>query len=103
MRNACTGRRTRRIAPRCSSTTRSRTNRGSWFIARRFNARRCVKALAAARSGPTRRSHRRKHDELELTVDRYATQKCHPTDARQWLLLAVDVTHHSWRVKRRLP
>ncbi|MBB5398890.1 hypothetical protein [Paraburkholderia youngii] len=54
-------------------------------------------------SGANATYHRRAHDELELTVDRYATQKRHPVDARHWLLLAVDVTHHSWRVKRRLP
>ena len=44
----------------------------------------------------------RAHDELELTVDGYATQKRHPVDMRHWLLLAVDATHNSWRVKRRL-
>ncbi|MBB5418885.1 hypothetical protein [Paraburkholderia atlantica] len=54
-------------------------------------------------SGAHATCHRRAHDELELTVDRYATQKRHPIDARHWLLLAVDATHHSWRVKRRLP
>lgn len=47
--------------------------------------------------------HRRAFDELELTVDRYATQKRHPVGAKHWLLLAVDATHNSWRVKRRLP
>ena len=54
-------------------------------------------------SGAHATCHRRAHDELELTGDRYATQKRHPIDARHWLLLAVDATHHSWRVKRRLP
>ncbi|MCC8402976.1 hypothetical protein LJ655_13960 [Paraburkholderia sp. MMS20-SJTN17] len=54
-------------------------------------------------SGAHATCHRRAHDELELTVDRYATRKRHPIDARHWLLLAVDATHHSWRVKRRLP
>ncbi|HEX3379969.1 MAG TPA: hypothetical protein VGJ10_21030 [Paraburkholderia sp.] len=54
-------------------------------------------------SGAHATCHLRAHDELELTVDRYATQKRHPIDARHWLLLAVDATHHSWRVKRRLP
>jgi hypothetical protein len=38
-----------------------------------------------------------------LTVDRYATQRRHPVDAKHWLLFAVDSTHNSWRVKRRLP
>ncbi|WP_144139218.1 hypothetical protein [Paraburkholderia sp. BCC1884] len=47
--------------------------------------------------------HRLAFDELELTVDPYATQKRHPVDAKHWLLLAVDATHNSWRVKRRLP
>jgi hypothetical protein len=54
-------------------------------------------------SGAHATCHRRALDELELAVDRYATQKRHPVDSRQWLLLAVDATHHSWRVKRRLP
>jgi hypothetical protein len=63
--------------------------------------------IRSAGAGQRRRAHaichRRAHDELELTVERYATQKRHPIDARHWLLLAVDATHHSWRVKRRLP
>ncbi|MFM0648312.1 hypothetical protein PQR14_28660 [Paraburkholderia bryophila] len=54
-------------------------------------------------SGAKATCHRRALDELELAVDRYATQKRHPVDSRQWLLLAVDATHNSWRVKRRLP
>ncbi|HEY2020048.1 hypothetical protein [Paraburkholderia sp.] len=54
-------------------------------------------------SGAHATCHLRAHDELELTVDGYATQKRHPVNARHWLLLAVDATHHSWRVKRRLP
>ena len=54
-------------------------------------------------SGANATCHLRAHDELELTVDGYATQKRHPVNARHWLLLAVDATHNSWRVKRRLP
>ncbi|MBN3845762.1 MULTISPECIES: hypothetical protein [Burkholderiaceae] len=54
-------------------------------------------------SGAHATCHRRAHDELELTVDGYATQKRHPVAARHWLLFAVDATHSSWRVKRRLP
>jgi hypothetical protein len=54
-------------------------------------------------SGAHATCNRRAFDELELTVDRYATRKRHPVDARHWLLLAVDSTHNSWRVKRRLP
>jgi hypothetical protein len=54
-------------------------------------------------SGAHGTCRRRAHDELELNVDRYATQRRHPVDARHWLLLAVDATHNSWRVKRRLP
>jgi len=54
-------------------------------------------------SGAHATCHLRAHDELELTVDGYATQTRHPVNARHWLLLAVDATHHSWRVKRRLP
>jgi hypothetical protein len=54
-------------------------------------------------SGAKATCRRRAPDELELTVDGYATLKRHPVDARHWLLLAVDATHHSWRVKRRLP
>ncbi|HEY2604830.1 hypothetical protein P0D88_14340 [Paraburkholderia sp. RL18-103-BIB-C] len=54
-------------------------------------------------SGARATCNLRAHDELELTVDGYATQKRHPVDARHWLLLAVDATHNSWRVKRRLP
>jgi hypothetical protein len=47
--------------------------------------------------------HRRAHDEIELTVAGYATRTRHPVDAKHWLLFAVDATHHTWRVKRRLP
>ncbi|SMG58430.1 hypothetical protein [Paraburkholderia susongensis] len=54
-------------------------------------------------SGAHATCHRRAPDELELAVDGYATQKRHPVDARHWLLFAVDATHNSWRVKRRLP
>ena len=54
-------------------------------------------------SGANATCHRRALDELELMVARYATQKRHPVDTRHWLLLAVDATHNSWRVKRRLP
>ncbi|MGF6773444.1 hypothetical protein P3T18_005958 [Paraburkholderia sp. GAS199] len=54
-------------------------------------------------SGARGTCHRLAYDELELNVDGYATQKRHPVDARHWLLLAVDATHNSWRVKRRLP
>ena len=54
-------------------------------------------------SGANATCHRRAPDELELTVDGYATLKRHPVNARHWLLLAVDATHHSWRVKRQLP
>ncbi|MEN8503760.1 MULTISPECIES: hypothetical protein [Paraburkholderia] len=54
-------------------------------------------------SGAHATCHRRAFDELELSVDGYATQKRHPVDAKDWLLLAVDATHNSWRVKRRLP
>ena len=54
-------------------------------------------------SGAHATCHRRTFDELELTVDGYATQRRHPVDAKHWLLLAVDSTHNSWRVKRRLP
>ncbi|WP_341317328.1 hypothetical protein WN982_39265 [Paraburkholderia sp. IMGN_8] len=54
-------------------------------------------------SGAHATCHRRAPDELELTVDGYATQRRHPVDAKHWLLLAVDATHNSWRVKRRLP
>ncbi|MFT4064635.1 hypothetical protein [Paraburkholderia sp.] len=54
-------------------------------------------------SGAHGTCHLRAPDELELAVDGYATQKRHPVNARHWLLLAVDATHHSWRVKRRLP
>ncbi|PQV53834.1 hypothetical protein [Paraburkholderia sp. BL21I4N1] len=54
-------------------------------------------------SGANATCHRRALDELELAVDRYATQKRHPVDSKHWLLFAVDATHNSWRVKRRLP
>lgn len=54
-------------------------------------------------SGAHATCRRRALDELELAVDRYATQKRHPVDSKLWLLLAVDATHNSWRVKRRLP
>ena len=54
-------------------------------------------------SGAHATCHRRAYDELELTVDGYATQKRYPVNARHWLLLAIDATHNSWRVKRRLP
>ncbi|CAH2922164.1 MAG: FIG00462182: hypothetical protein [uncultured Paraburkholderia sp.] len=55
-------------------------------------------------SGANATCHLRAHDELELTIDGYATQTRHPVNARHWLLLAVDATHNnSWRVKRRLP
>lgn len=67
-------------------------------------------ALAAAAivefadgSGANATCRRRAWDELELMVEGYATQKRHPVDTRHWLLLAVDATHNSWRVKRRLP
>ncbi|WGS51990.1 hypothetical protein LFL96_27675 [Paraburkholderia sp. D15] len=54
-------------------------------------------------SGANAICHLRAFDELELSVDRYATQKRHPVDSKHWLLFAIDATHHSWRVKRRLP
>ncbi|OLL31908.1 hypothetical protein BTH42_09775 [Burkholderia sp. SRS-W-2-2016] len=54
-------------------------------------------------SGAHATCQRRAHDELELSVDGYATLRRHPVNARHWLLFAVDATQHSWRVKRRLP
>lgn len=54
-------------------------------------------------SGASATCRLRAHDELELSVGKYATQNRHPVDARHWLLFAVDSSHHSWRVKRRLP